>query len=584
MIGEAIFRRAICTATVPVLVLAVSLTFVVPSNAATKDKAATKERSFVARFEKTLPSGKAGMFKIGNIQWVCANSVCSGMASEDATVHNCADLVARVGVLVKSYKTDRHELSAQEVKSCNMGAAMTNMPPLKTSKTSAQPARDTGELKPSGQFVAKHSGILTSVQPAGDPGEPGPSGEFVDLVDSLLSSNPDIERDLAIASGWDYKVWQDGEDKDLYYYLPREYRIAINESTGLPLIRFMYGYEPEEHGDKNILMRADLKAPSVTGDVNFMQELLRASAPSRKNAQLKAFPLRSAEIRFDGAAVLISPDDVWVSETQDDVRDILTIQMRMDGQTKAGLVMALREGGVEGFLDLNQDEGIASAGNVRIVLSLVSFAEMPVSTLQATRDSGRLVNSSLFPVRITKAVAYNKPTNGSMRRVELPFQKSIVLEPGKGTRFPDPGSSLGSNIIHGWFDYTVDTTCDSCMLELERKVDAQPSLTEEERLEIIVPPFVFSDRQLFNMVVEISSRYFDASGDVVQTQAFLLMPGEGTKATTLFLDRDAARDAPKYEYRLQVVNEAGDKSSWTEWKWSGDRYLTISTSDIPAMD
>jgi hypothetical protein len=507
---------------------------------------------------------KTGQVKTSRATWNCNGVSCKTQTVYNATVDMCRDLVQVQRTRVTYFGYSQRKLTAKELEQCNQ--AMHRTMTLTTTMASAP--------------------VNTVVAPSGSGEEhkPGPSEYDVDIVSALIETNPRVEADFDQAIGWDYRIWADGANDKVYYYLPREYRIAMDDSgTGIALT-FDYELASEQFGDKTVLMRAQLSPPRHEGDVALLAMLAKQAVKElggNQDITLKPFPISTVKMQL---ATLfanwgIAQDDVSIGNVPDDVRDPITVLIRMSEDVKENLVTSLRSGEIGSMVQFESNNGYQAASQIYFSFSNLSGDALP--TLGQIRTSGELINDTFFPVQVGGIVAYVQGADNQLARQYLPFKTPVALQPGQTRRFPYPAAQFPRPPVYGWFDYTMDATCNTCLSEVERKVLSMAGLTKRENLLVEALPALFERRDIAKVNVEIRSLYFDASGQVRETQIVRLYPDTPTGTLTLFLDRDKGADEPKYEYRVEAYLNSGEHVPFSDWQSSAGMDLTLTPADIP---
>jgi hypothetical protein len=505
-----------------------------------------------------------GSVTAGSVTWDCSAHSCKSTTRLNATVELCRDLVQIQKVSVSSFGHGSRQLSSDELARCNEGKSI-RIPNYSI----------LGNIPPN----------LVVARDSADAEEriPGPSANGLDIVGALIETNSRIETDFEQAMGWDSSIWSDGQDDNVFYYLPREYRISIEVPDRNLALTFNHEIATERHGDKTVLMRAQLRPPRQDGDLRLLVALARRAIEDlggRDDVTLKPYPIASARVELEALAnsLGISSEDVSIATVPNDIRDPITIFVRMDEPTKENLVAMMRSGPLGGRVHFESSNG--SVVETNIILSLRDLSGEPVPTLSQLRGSERLTNNTFFPVRLNGIVAYVSGRNGQLSRQYLPFQSAVTLIPGQSRGFPYPGSQFSGTPVHGWFDYDVDSNCEDCLADLERKALSMAGLTKREELVIEALPAVFDRLDIAKINVEVRSYFFDASGTVQESRVVRLYPDNSVAALVLFLDRDRGADETRYEYRTEAYLNSGERIPFSSWQSAAVMDLTLTPADF----
>jgi len=424
-----------------------------------------------------------------------------------------------------------------------------------------------------------------------EPGSPGPNGETVDLLDQFGDRWNDAGSDFFTAVGWDQRIWQDGEDPNVYYYVPVEYRLQLLRAGKRPLaLGFIHAYDTGASGDKTVLMTATFTPPATDGDLALMEALANSAIEGEGGhaITLKPFPVDSVEIQLadELAEYRIETDDIHVTSTPQNVRNPVSLRIRMDERAQTTLLSLMREPGVgiSGTVVLNY--GDTYSVPVDLIISMRRVSGYPLPDMRSIQESKRLSNVSFMPITLKGIVGYVKTQDTALVRKYRPMNNKPSLRPKEEQEIPANvansfAQAFGSTgVIHSWFDYEIDADCDECYSGARRLAESQVGLTRKDEMTIEIPDFVFSNLQVFKVVVKVRSKYFDSSGTLEEIREYQLRPGSGVVTEELFLDRDRGVDEEIGSYQLDIYYETGDSTKETVWTDLEGTNLTLMNEDL----
>ena len=381
------------------------------------------------------------------------------------------------------------------------------------------------------------------------------------------------------AIGWYHIVYGDQTDPEVYYYLPREYRIIRdpNPKIGYKL-KFTYGYATAEQSEDSISMDIMLGVPYRERDLRLLNELAKKAIG--KNITLKPLPMHSVSVNFEDLqeAFKVKPENISVTNPRN-IRDPITLSIRLSNEEdKEMLVTSMRDIGLSGVLTIN-----AGTGELPIPLRL-SFSEFsgPAVTEFADVASGRqFKNQGPFPITMKGVVVYTLSGQGLLKRKRLSFRSQMMIPPGGKRNIRNVADAFrGKNVVHAWFDYDADSSCKTCFAAIEDQVLASPGLTSKDALLIEAIPSLFSELDIFKIVVEVKSSYFEASGIDELVRTVQLKASSSEQSLVLYLDRDKAQSESKFSYRYKAKMADGGDTGFSPWKRSEEMDLTIGRRAI----
>jgi hypothetical protein len=507
------------------------------------------------------PSRRQGELGLDSMTWRCQEVRCTAQTFLQPTVDLCRSLAREVGK-VRRFTTPARALPAADVERCNsaLDAVQTVAGRMALARTQVFYAAPARTLPSDPALAAK----------------PGPLPMPFPIYEELLDSLPEIQDDLRQAAGWDYMVYPDGKDQHKFYFLPREYRLALEDGAGKGLaLSFNYLHEGSDGAD--VLMTARLRAPQVPGDLRLLKALAGKTLIGRAGRiELVPFPVDEAQVEI--ADVLtdfgVSATNVR-AEAPDDVLDPIRLTMRMSEEAQQNLLSQLRtRHGLAGHVRLKAGDVVA---NVPLTLSLAEFAGTAVKAAQVAGATS-LENRSGFPVTVKGWVGYAESASG-LRRVSLPLPRPLALEPrARGDAVSAPPGADGPRLVHAWLDYDLDTGCGPCLDAIESGATTQAGLTRRADLVVEALPSVFSELSLEKLLLEVESAYFNPAASP-EVRAFTLYPDEHRATARLFVDANRGADAEKARYRFRSF-AAGGAGEFSPWQSTSSLDITLTPHDV----
>jgi len=536
---------------------------------------------------------RSGDVVLDSMTWRCTERRCTTRGILQPTVDLCRSLATQVGRIAR-FGTAARGLSAAQITQCN--EAVDRIPLV---------AGLAAFVRPQVLFTPE-----AAAQPAASdaPRTPGPLPVPLPLHQALLDDVPEIQDDLRDAVGWDYMVYPDGKDDAKFYFLPREYRIALlDEADGALALSFNYLYEKEDGDD--VLMTAQLRPPNVAGDFRLLKALAEQSLTSLgARLELVPFPIESAEIQIADVLGDYGVDAAHVRvEAPSDVLDPIRLSVRLSEEAQQNLLAQLRtRHGIAGHVRLKAGRVVA---NVPLHLSLAGFSGAAVTEYERAREAGAIENRSPFDVRVKGVVAYVKAGERGVRRSAHPLARPLAIAAHQSVGLglgraeiaskvrdllqgvlPVPVTPEGLElarvlagvaqqpVVHAWLDYELDDTCSSCLDAIETKATTQSGLTRRAELVVEALPSIFSELRVEKVLVEVESPYFSA-GRTPEVRTFNLYPDARRATARVIVARDAGADAEKGRYRFRAF-AGGQTFDYSNWQTTSSLDITLTPHDV----
>lgn len=526
----------------------------------------------------------SGNVLAGGLTWKCNDRQCTISGPWPTPgVSACNALAKRVGRII-SYGHPGKQLTGTQINQCNAGVAAPRAMNVQRLSQLANPAAP--KINPA--LTKINTALLVKLRPL-PPGEQkeGESGpdhqKEVDLITPLAGTIPEIESDFTDSIGWYHIVYQDKSDPTVYYYLPSELRITRdpNPSIGYRL-KFTYGYSSTERDEDLISMDIVLAAPYRERDYKLLEELAKRAIGVR-NLSLRPVPMHSVKVDIEQLqeAFEIDPENISITSPRN-VRDQIVLSIKLkDEKTKEMLVAKMRDIGLSGVLKIN-------VGTAEIETPLrINFSEYSGPVVSEFDDVARgkpLMNLSPFPITMKGVVAYTRSGRGAIKREELNFRTQMKIPPGGKRTIRDIGKAFrGKTIVHAWFDYDIDSSCSTCLAAIEKKVLATPGLTSKETLAIEAMEVIFSEDDVFTIMLEVKSRYFEAAGVDETVRHFVLKKDAAQYSPVLYLDREKSTNESKFSYRYLAIMSDGSGTDVSPWMESEFMYITIGPSQVERL-
>ncbi|MDD9303001.1 MAG: hypothetical protein HUK40_11945 [Desulfobacter sp.] len=105
------------------------------------------------------------------------------------------------------------------------------------------------------------------VKPQGP--DPKASVDLADIIDDAA-----LLEDLSVTCGWDpHLIFQDKAAGNVFYYLPKEFRLVHKQGTGYGL-NVQYNHLKKDEGP-SVMLTAELAAPHHPGDIALLKSILK---------------------------------------------------------------------------------------------------------------------------------------------------------------------------------------------------------------------------------------------------------------------------------------------------------------------
>lgn len=417
------------------------------------------------------------------------------------------------------------------------------------------------------------------VKPTGP--DPEAAIDLADMIDDAA-----LLEDLSVTCGWDpHLIFQDKTAGNVFYYLPRVFLLVHDEGTGFGL-NVQYNHLKEE--DKpSVMLTAQLAAPHHPGDILLLKSILK-----------QAFDLKPADtltlkaISGIGATADVQSITTGLSLSSERISVVMPSHLKQSFR----LILSLNQDETEEVLAQIAREGLSGTLNVKVgessvpvpmVIKYFDFAGDRVDGFSQWvdhRPAGTLQNITPFPVKIESVNCY-KVNNGQLERITKNLKPSI-LEPGKKKDFklPSVNQLFGNNVMLAWLSTSLDSSCQDCIKQVDKQVRKGVATALSTAIKFEAIPAVFSDFEMYKMIVQVQSPYFNAEPGTVATkeieltedaninQDLVIYPPEGKGAQPLL-----------YRYRIKLVMSDGNALTEESWKDSRTTSQFFGANHIEPM-
>lgn len=395
----------------------------------------------------------------------------------------------------------------------------------------------------------------------------------VDLSDMI--NDTALLEDLAFTCGWDpHLIFQDKAAGNVFYYLPRAFLLVHNENTGYGL-NVQYNHLKGE-GGASVMMTAELAAPHHTGDIQLLKSILKQAFELKPGDKLtlKSISGIGAAADMEGmtAGLSVPPERINLtlpSHLKKAFR--LTLSLTPD-ETEEVLAQVSREG-ISGNLNVKVGEELVP---VPIHIQYLNFSGTRVDGFQQWADNrpiGKIRNITRFPLQMESINGY-KVTAGKLERISKKLKPSTLL-PGrkKSFRLPPVSKVLGSNIMIAWLGTQIDADCADCIKTVDKQVRKGVATASGNPVKFEAIPMVFSDFELYKIIVQVQSPYFNAEpGKVEIREAELTEENNIHKDLAIYQPDGKGAEPLLFKYRLKLITAEGKLV--VEDKWNDSRTLS----------
>ncbi len=444
---------------------------------------------------------------------------------------------------------------------------------LKTVNTmKAAQFKSVTAIKIKKQFMLK--AVLRPIVPTTTVKPEGPDPQAaIDLSDMI--DDADLLEDLEVTCGWDpHLIFQDKAAGNVFYYLPRGFVLVYDESNGYGL-NVQYNHLKDEE-KPSVMIMAQLAAPHHKGDILLLKSILKQAFDLKASDKLTLKSISgigaSADLQAISAGLSIPAEQISLTMPSHLKKSFRLILSLNPDETEEVLAQISREGLVG---SLNVKVGDASVP-IPIHLQYFNFAGDLVDGFHQWVDNkpvGQLRNTSLFPVKVDSINCY-KVKGGQLERISKRIKPSIIL-PGRKKNFklPPVNKVLGTNVMLAWLGTSLDPNCDACIKKVDKQVRKGVATAASSHIKFEVIPIVFSDFDLYKIIVQVQSPYFSAEpGDVSIQEIELTEEANIQNDLVIYIPEGKGSEPLLYRYRLKLITSDGN--SLLTNNWSDSRSLS----------
>jgi len=121
-----------------------------------------------------------------------------------------------------------------------------------------------------------------------------------------------------------------------------------------------------------------------------------------------------------------------------------------------------------------------------------------------------------------------------------------------------------------WLGTSLDSSCSNCIKTIDKEVRKGVAVAPSTRIKFEAIPDVFSDFEIYKIIVQVQSPYFNAGGGKVITREVELTEENNIHKDLLIYTPEGKGPEPLlYRYRLKLVTVEG--KSFFEQNWHDSR-------------
>lgn len=431
----------------------------------------------------------------------------------------------------------------------------------------------------------KFKTILRPVIPAKPVKPTGPDPKSsIDLSDMI--EDTDLLEDLSLTCGWDpHLIFQDKTAGNVFYYLPRSFVLAYDAQSGYGL-SVQYNHLKAE-GDASVLLTAQLKAPHHSDDILVLKKILKQAFGMKEKDTLTLKAISgigsTADVQAISAGLSLPAERIQITAPAH-LKQLVRLTLSLT-QDETEEVLALIAGqGLAGTLNVKVDQETVP---VPVLIAYSQFAGNRVDGFtQWTRNqpTGKLGNISSFPLTIKSINGY-KVINGQLERISKALKPSVLgVGQKKAFKLPEIKRVLGAGVLLAWLETELDTGCEPCLKKIDKTVRKGVNAAPSSKLKFEVIPSVFEDFEMYKLVLQVQSPYFNTEpGPLEVREIELTSESNISENLVIYLPQGKGADALLFRYRMSIVQNDGSIISNPEWTDSRTRNLFLGSSQIEPM-
>lgn len=423
----------------------------------------------------------------------------------------------------------------------------------------------------------------TDVSEDRDPEGPDEAVPPVFLADIYEAKSRHISEDFANRLPYSHKLFRDHASLNTYYFFPSGYLLKYDAEKGFAL-NFLYRTREDDSGNNLVVMTFTIAPREIPGAIHLMNELAaEAIKPAnKKSVKLQRLPISSVKVVLQSLTTMIPEENIRVINSPQTVGDEIRVQATMTESEKEDVVATIRSGGLSGDLVFATNDNSFELV-VPYVVSFTDYAGEWVSDITAIKTTESLVNNSPYPLALTGIVAYTRQ-NKNIERHFIPLAEPALLAPNAKAKadksYPDLLAGKGE-VIATWAAFEK-AACDTCLNNIEHAILVSPGMTSKTQLNIEAIPNIFTEFNLFKVVVEVKSSGFSTGADRTESKTFTLRGEETQISTAFYINRDAQK-SDMLEYRIKPYHADGNPMTQSDWVKGDSTDITLTKRDIEPL-
>ena len=402
----------------------------------------------------------------------------------------------------------------------------------------------------------------TPVKPEG----PNPTAA-IDLADII--EDEALLTDLSVACGWDpHLIFQDKAAGNVFYYLPREFRLIHRQDTGYGL-NVQYNHLKEE-GAPSVMLTAELAAPHHPGDIALLKNILKKALGLKAGDKLILKSISgigaTADVQTMAAGLALDPERITLTLPSHLKKSFRLVLLLDQDETEEVLAQMTREGLTGNLLVMVADAQVPVPIHIQY-LNFTGEALDGFTQWSEGRPTGFIKNTTAFPMELTDINGYTI-SGGNLKRISKKL-KPVTLKPGqqKAFKLPPVSKLFGSQVMVSWMGSSMDARCTDCITKIDREVRKGVGAAAASQIKLEAIPAVFEDFDLYKIIIQVQSPYFSAEPGAVAIREAELTEGKNINQTIgIFPPQKKSGQPLLFRYRLKLITNDGTSVAQDVWQ------------------
>ncbi|MGD2085524.1 MAG: hypothetical protein PVH61_04990 [Candidatus Aminicenantes bacterium] len=384
-----------------------------------------------------------------------------------------------------------------------------------------------------------------------------------DNIDQIFSLSPMVFQDIN----------NDQLKKKIYYYLPGKYFLSWNHEDGY-LLRFYYKGEVKSGGKPSIHIDLWLTPGHKPEDYQLLKKLIGVHTRATVKDLIRLPADYSLSLKL--GAQEIPQEQITTSQVDSDSGEITAV-IETDVVTKEMLTDQLADLGWPADMVIRPASYSQEAQPVPTLNRLINIrlcdreAYTQKKWRRGSGEFSHFTNEYDFPIELRHLFFLRETTRKSLKIYGFKLGNAVIL-PGQTAKINNrkiPDALDDNQTLKAWFDFRLIKNDHYLKRVLEEITGGLGEVPIKTLNLVAVNPDDFHKYNIFEISVQVNSRYFDPAGERTILKSYKLSK-DNAKITGdsfyILADSGSQSLGPLFKYKISIIDNNANRYTDATWR------------------